>query len=259
MRPELMRPADPAAGYHRVVSARRFRYIERDPDHTIRVTWLAQDLACPACQTDTGLQLVLDEAIDRLVRVYCPRQHDWAEPRIEPAHFITYSRLQTWVDPDPDSLWIMDAGFGEVDPPPIDYVADIKAGWGYGLKYAKRRAKSKAKAAIRKPVRQAKRRLTKAAHRPVAAALRAAWTWQAGSAPHGTQPRPEAEPGPKIPSAAKYRKAYGMPAPQRGPRCLVCDDTGTIPDTPIPCTECEGPAAAALADAERRAERARRG
>ncbi|MFI9588272.1 hypothetical protein ACIHCQ_42305 [Streptomyces sp. NPDC052236] len=260
MLPELFRPADPASGYHRIICERRFRYLEQDPAHTIRIKWLAQDLACPICKTDTGLQLVLEEGVDHLVRAYCPTRpdHAWVEPRIQRIHFATYSRLQLWAEPDPEWLWIIDAGFGEESPPPIDYAKELAAATKYVAKYAKRKAKSKAKQAVRKQSRRAGRGMKKAAMVPVAAALRAAWAWQAGGVPE-TKPKPKAEPEPAIPSIAKYRNAYGVTAPKRGPKCLVCEDTGSIPGTAITCTECAGPAAAAMAAAERRAERARQG
>ncbi|MCX4826074.1 hypothetical protein OG883_41120 [Streptomyces sp. NBC_01142] len=102
--------------------------------------------------------------------------------------------------------------------------------------------------------------------------LRGAWNLQAGGVPadppkagksagaEGGRKR-KGEPELKIPSVAKYRKAYGMPAPEKGRACLVCEDSGriTAPGISIGCTECAGPAAAAMAAAERKAERARTG
>ncbi|MEU5108204.1 hypothetical protein AB0H07_39105 [Streptomyces sp. NPDC021354] len=264
-----LRPADPASGYHRITAERRFRYLAQDPARPLRVVWLALPVTCPMCAEDTGLTLTYDQAADDTVQALCLAGHAWPEPLIQASHFITYSQLQAGLAPHPDTLWIMDAGFGLEPPPPIDYVADIKAGWGYGLKYAKRRAKSKVKAAVRKPIRQARKKALNAAFTPVAAALRGAWALQAGGVPEAPK-KPEKksgsrgrkdQPGMKIPPVAKYRKAYGMAPPEKGFDCLICEDTGriTAPGVSVACTECPGPAAAAMAAAERRAARVRAG
>jgi hypothetical protein len=250
------RPPNPAAGYHRVATTRRFRYLVQDPAHTLRVTWITQDLACPACAVDTGLLLVLDEAAgDSMVQVTCPAGHQWADPRVDRHHFAAYSRLNGFVTPDPDWFWVTEAGFGEEPPPPIDYAHDIAGAAKYVAKRAKSAAKSKVKSTVRRETRKARRAVANTAKAPVDA-LRSAWKRQAGPATEA-EPEPEEEPYPDIPSVAKYRKAYGMEPVRRGPRCLVCEDTGRIPGTPITCTECDGPAAAAMAAAERRAARAR--
>jgi hypothetical protein len=250
------RPPNPAEGYHKVRAARRFRYLVQDPAHTLRVTWITQDLACPACAVDAGLLLVLDEvAGDGMVHVTCPAGHQWADPRVDRHHFAAYSRLTGFVTPDPDWVWVLEAGFGEEPPPPIDIAHDLAAGWGYAAKRARSAAKAKVKGTVRRETRKARRAVANTAKAPVDA-LRSAWKRQAGPAPEA-EPEPEEEPYPDIPSVAKYRKAYGMEPARRGPRCLVCEDTGRIPGTPITCTECDGPAAAAMAAAERRAARAR--
>lgn len=242
MPPDPNRHNDPTTGYHRIHSTRRFRYLEQDPTHTVVTTWLAQEVTCPLCGEDTDLVLMLDENTDPAVTARCPNLHEWLEPRIDRNHFIAYSKLQAYADIDPDRLWITDEGFGEEPPQPLEPVEvarQLAAGWGYGLKYAKRRAKSKAKAKIRKPVKKAKRQAINAAHRPVAAALNAAWTWQAGGTDPVKQPKRRTPKPPKTPPLSAYRKAYGTPAPKRGPKCLVCTDTGRItgPDFSIPCTE----------------------
>ncbi|GGT54285.1 hypothetical protein GCM10010271_67690 [Streptomyces kurssanovii] len=191
-------------------------------------------------------------------------------PQCCPGHFRTYAEHHAFANPHPDLLWILDAGFGEEPPPPIDYAADITAGVKYVANYAKRKGKTRIKRAVRKPIRKAKRKALNIAFTPVAAVLRGAWVLQAGGAPTeppkaanaaaatGGKPR-AGEPELKIPSVAKYRKAYGMEAPKRGTACLVCEDSGriTAPGISITCTECAGPAAAAMAAAERKAERAR--
>jgi hypothetical protein len=245
------RPPNPAEGYHKVRTTRRFRYLVQDPAHTLRVTWITQDLACPACAIDAGLLLVLDEvAGDGMVHVTCPAGHQWADPRVDRHHFAAYSRLTGFVTPDPDWVWVLEAGFGEEPPPPIDIAHDLAAGWGYAAKKARQAAKAKVKGTVRREARRARKAAADAAKAP----LRAARSRKAG--PDNDQAA-KAEPSPPTPSVAKYRKALGIPAPERGPRCLVCEDTGRIPGTPITCTECDGPAAAAMAAAERRAARAR--
>ncbi|MFE9007464.1 hypothetical protein ACFYOY_35995 [Streptomyces sp. NPDC007875] len=145
-------------------------------------------------------------------------------------------------------------------PPVIDYAADLAAAAKYTAKFAKRRAKSR----IKRPLRKAKKKALNLAFTPVAAALHGTWALQAGGAPEtpakpakksGSRGR-KGQSGMKIPSVVKYREAYGMPAPQKG---LVCEDTGriTAPGVSIACTECPGPAAVAMAAAERKAVRVR--
>ncbi|MFI0742391.1 hypothetical protein ACH4PU_30595 [Streptomyces sp. NPDC021100] len=263
MSTDPLRPPEPAAGYHRITSERRFRYLQQDPEHTVRVTWQALPVTCPVCATDTGLTLTYEQGVDQMVHVLCPQGHAWPEPLVDTGHFTTYSRLEYWLDPHPDMLWIIDEGFGQEPPPPVDYAADLAA----AAKDVRRRTKARIKGAIRRPVRRAKKKALNLAFTPVAAALRGAWAQQAGGvadtepkAPGRRRGKKAAEKGPKVPSYAKYRKAYGIPAPAKGPRCLVCRDTGriTAPGVSIPCTECR-PATEALAAAERRAERARAG
>ena len=249
-------PANPAAGDHYVVCTRPFRALALDPAHTIRNVWIAEPIACPACDARDGLRLAYLEGADLMVTAVCPRRHEWLEQRVDRAHFRAYSRLRFGLEVDADDLWILGSGFGEEPPPPLD-IADIRAAAGEVAKVYRREAKSAAKAAVRKPARRARRAVQQAAHHPISAALRTMWIWQAGGMPEpGGQEPPEAEF--ETPAYAKYRKALGIPSQTRGPRCLVCEDTGTIPGTPITCTECAGPAAAAMAAAQRRAERARR-
>lgn len=255
----VFRPANPSEGYHRIATTRRFRYLVQDPAHTLRTVWIPQDLLCPACTADVGLLLVLDEHDGvNLVQVTCPAGHQWTDPRVDPNHFAAYSRLHGWAQPDLDWSWVLDAGFGEEPEPPINYGKELKEGWGYALRQGRNAVKRRVKKTVRAQRRAAGKAARNAAYAPVAGVLRAAWFWQAGpAAPE--RPKPKAKPYPDIPSVAKYRKAYGMAAPKRGPKCLVCEDTGRIPGTSITCTECAGPAAAAMAAAEKRAERARAG
>lgn len=225
MRSASFRPSDPASGYHRITCERRFRYLEQDPAHTYRIQWLPVPVACLICQTDTHLTFTLDEAADPLVHVACPAGHAFDEPRIDRQHFITYSRLLSYADPNPALLWITDAGFGQEDPPPIDYAHDITAATRYVSRKVKRRAKAKVKAAIRRPLRTAKKKARNAAFTPVAAALRTVWAWQAGASP-------KAAPA-----------ATGAPAAtSRTTTCAVCKGAGRFPGTTVSCTECAGPA-----------------
>ncbi|MFF7764245.1 hypothetical protein [Streptomyces griseorubiginosus] len=258
---------NPAAGYHRIACERRFMWIEQDPQFSLRDKWIQHPVTCPVCTADTELVLAYERG-DHSVQVLCPNSHEWPEPLIDPQHFTAYSEQRFFAHPDPRMLWIIDAGFGEEPPPPIDdHVEQFVKGYKEVAKYAGRKAKTRAKRAVRKPVRKAKRKALNLAFAPVAAALRTAWIIQSGGvpqqAPQGTKGgskgrRPER--GLKIPSAAAYRKALGVPAPQKGPDCLVCQDTGriTAPGVSIPCTECKG-AAAPLARAEEKARRVREG
>ncbi|ONK09270.1 hypothetical protein [Streptomyces sp. MP131-18] len=250
MASELLRPADPGSGYHRVLARRRFRYIRRDPAHSLRITWIAEPVVCPVCETDTDLQLVLDERTDVFVQVHCPRRHTWSDPAIDPAHFRTYSRLQWDADPDPDRMWIIDEGFGEEPAPPVD-LEEVKAVAKTVGRLYKAKAKSRVRGAAGRPVRAAKRKARDAAKQPFTAAARALRGRRKGqeqeqeqlaaqSGRRRVQLGPDGKPM-KVPSVAKYRKAYGAPAPKKGPACLVCEDTRTIPGTHISCTEC-GPA-----------------
>jgi hypothetical protein len=258
---------NPAAGYHRIACERRFMRIEQDPKFSLRDKWLKHPVACPVCTVDTELVLVYERG-DHFVQVLCPNGHEWPEPLIDTQYFVTYSEHRFYADPNPNLLWIIDAGFGEEPPPPIDdHVEQIAKIAKEVTKYAGRKARTRVKRAVRKPVRKAKKKALNLAFAPVAAALRTAWIIQSGGVPQqapkglkggGRRRRPEE--GMKIPSVAAYRKALGVPAPEKGSACLVCEDSGRItgPGVSIPCTECKG-AAAPLARAEEKARRAREG
>ncbi|EPH46866.1 hypothetical protein ABT390_34010 [Streptomyces aurantiacus] len=254
-----LRAPHPASGYHRIDCERRFFYLEQDPTTLLRVKWLKVAVTCPVCAAGTGLTLVLEQGADDTVQVRCPARHHWPEPAIDVAHFITYSRLLHFGALQPDLMWIADAGFGEDPPPPIDNLEQIRQIATWTAKRAVRKGRTKVKRAVRTPLRKARRRALRAAFTPVAAALRAAWVLRTGALPAAPARPPRPPAAPKTPPLSAYRKAYRMPAPKKRFACLVCEDTGwiTAPGVSIKCTECEGPVAAALKAAERKAGRAR--
>ncbi|MFE7442386.1 hypothetical protein ACFU7X_18265 [Streptomyces chartreusis] len=254
------RALNPDGGDHYLIFERRFRYVVEDPEHTWRRVWIPTVVACPICQIDTGLRFAHKLGMDVVVEAACRAGHVWPEPRVDVSQWMAYCRFRAGRQ-EIDWLWLIEAGFGEEPPPPIDYAEEIRRGAVEIAKYGQRKAKAKVRSKVRKVKNKAKKRIKNEAMRPVAALLRTAWMMQAG----GVQPvapsrrRREAKP-PKTPSVAAYRKAYGMQAPKKGPRCLVCQDSGriTAPGISIPCTECKGSvkrttAAAVVAAAERRA------
>lgn len=255
------RALNPDGGDHYLMFERRFRYVVEDPEHTWRRVWIPTVIACPICQIDTGLRIAHKMGEDVVVEAACPAGHVWPEPRVDVSQWMAYCRFRAG-QMEFDWTWLIEAGFGEEPPPPIDYAEEIRRGAVEIAKYGKRKAKAKVRREVRKVKNKAKKRIKNEAMRPVAAFLRVAWTMQAGGVQPVTPSRRRREPQPpKTPSVAAYRKAYGMEAPKKGPKCLVCQDSGriTAPGISIPCTECAGPAAAAMAAAERRAERARQG
>lgn len=239
------RPCAPLQGDHFLLFERRFRYLVQDPSHSLLVRWIPTVLECPVCQAEHGMRLALQESQDLLVQAQCHRGHLWPEPRVDRGWFAAYSRIRGGLG-EADDLWLTEAGFGEEPPEPIDYLQQIKEGWGYGAKYVARKAKTRVKAEVRRPVNKAKKKARNEAMRPVAAVLRAAWGWQAGGSEPVKKARSKKTPAPPpTPPASAYRKAYGMEAPKKGPKCLVCEDTGriTAPGVSIPCSECStGPA-----------------
>ncbi|TDU67890.1 hypothetical protein [Streptomyces sp. KS 21] len=257
------RTHDPDAGYYCITAERRFNYLQLDPDHTIRVVWQALPVTCPMCGAETGLTLVLERAVQPVVEVLCPARHEWSEHLIDPAHFTAWADMR-WTTPNWDMFWILEAGFGEEPLPPVDLVEEVPKAARIVTKVLVREAKKRVRRQVRRRVRKVKKKAVNVAYAPVAALIRTAWSMQAGipqETPAPAEKKGKQAPGPKIPSLAKYRAAYGMATPVKGPACLVCEDQGRIvaPGVNIPCTECEGPAAAALAAAERKAARARAG
>jgi hypothetical protein len=254
------RPLNPGGGEYFLIFERRFRYLVQDPEHTIRIKWLPVVLACPICTADAGLRMGYQSWADAFVQAQCPAGHIWGEPRVDVHYWVAYCEIQAGIG-GPNDLWLIETGFGQEPPPPIDYAAELGEATTYLAKYAKRRAKARVKKAVRSPLRKAKRQMVNQAMRPVAAVLRGAWMWQAGGMEPVKQARQRTPRHPKTPPLSAYRKAYGMQAPKKGPKCLVCKDSRriTAPGISIPCTECRSPAAAAMAAAERRADKAFQG
>ncbi|OEJ20809.1 hypothetical protein AR457_41805 (plasmid) [Streptomyces agglomeratus] len=251
-------PFNPDGGDFYLFFARRFRYVVEDPEHTWRRVWIPTVIACPMCEADTGLRLAYKSGTDAVVEAACPVGHTWVEPRVDVSQWMAYCRFRSGRQ-EAHWLWLIEAGFGEEPPPPVDYVKELRSTAIEVAKYGRRKAKAKLRREVRQAKKQVGKRVRNEAMRPVAALLRTAWTMQAGGAePVKTSRRRPAEPKPP---ASAYRKAYGIQTPKKGPKCLVCEDSGriTAPGISVPCVECAGPAAAALAAAERRAERARRG
>ncbi|MGC5000617.1 hypothetical protein [Streptomyces sp. DT195] len=254
---------NPDQGAYYLIFERRFRIVVEDPERTWRLVWIPTVIACPVCEADNGLRLAYTTGLDAVVEAACPVGHIWVEPRIDVGQWKAYCRYRTGML-EADWLWLIEAGFGEEPPPPIDYAEDIRQGAVAFAKVARRRAKATARREVRKVKKKVAKRARNEVMRPVAAFLRVTWTMQAGGAVQkgGSPRRRAAEPKPpKTPPLSAYRKAYGMETPEKGPKCLVCEDSGriTAPGVSIPCTECAGPVAAVLEEAERRVERVRQG
>ncbi|MFL4497479.1 hypothetical protein ACJ6WD_40515 [Streptomyces sp. VTCC 41912] len=251
------RAFNPDAGDNFLIFQRRFRHLVQDPAHTIRVRWEQVPLICPLCEMEEGLRLAHRPG-DREVQAQCPAGHTWATP-LDISMYLAYCRIR-WGAADPDWLWLLKAGYGEEPAPPIDHAADIRAAAAYMAKYGKRKAKARVKKPLRKAKKMLKAQVTKTVHtparkvgrrvkneamRPVAGALRAAWAWQAGGVQPVTSPKStEAKAAEKPPPPVRaYMKAYGMEPRKKGPKCLVCEDTGRItsPGIAIPCPQCAAP------------------
>ncbi|KUL73958.1 MULTISPECIES: hypothetical protein [unclassified Streptomyces] len=255
------RALSPDDGDHYLLVERRFRYVIEDPEHTWRRAWIPTVIACPVCEADTGLRLAYKSGVDAVVEAACPVGHTWVEGRVDVLQWMAYCRFRAGRH-EADWLWLIEAGFGEEPPPPIDLVEEVGKAAVDVAKYGRRKARAKIRRKVRSTKKRVGKRVRNEAMRPVAALLRTAWIMQAGGVEPITASRRPAKPkAPKTPPVSAYRKAYGVQAPKKGPKCLVCQDTGrmTAPGISVPCVECDGPAAAALAAAERRAERARQG
>jgi len=253
--------ADPLNALHRVLCERPFRYLEEDEEIVLGLfsnpmeRWAVRTLSCPVCLAEEGLDLSLIESTDPEVMVRCPGRHEWAEPRLDRQHFIGFSRFRYLSDPDAEWAWLLEAGYGEEPPPPVDYWAEGREAAVYLTKYFAKRAKRKIKAQTTGRVKKAVRQGRRKAGRAVVGGVRAAGKAVRGKFTGGDDVLEDEllddelpEPGDdqehvEVPSYAAYRKGLGIPASKRGPRCLVCSDTGriTAPGVDIPCSEC-GPA-----------------
>ncbi|MEV7602918.1 hypothetical protein AB0O91_36690 [Kitasatospora sp. NPDC089797] len=249
---------DPLNALHRVIAERRFRYLEQDLEHIPWAWsgpldgWLARVLSCPVCLAEEGLDLSLVESSDPEVVVRCPDRHEWSEPRLVREHFIGYSRFRFLPLPDPDWAWLLEAGYGEEPPPEVDYWAEGREAavvlGKHFAKRAKRRIKAKTTGRLGDAVQQGRQKAGRAVTGAARAAGQKVRERIVGDDVLEDEPPLDdefGEPGDdqehvEVPSYAKYRKALGIPAARRGPRCLVCSDTGriTAPGVDIPCTEC---------------------
>lgn len=259
MRDDRPTSPDPINATHRVLCERPFRYLEEDleivfgPFSNPADRWVVQTLSCPVCLAEEGLDLTLVESTDPEVWVRCPQRHEWSDPRLNRAHFIEYSRFRYLPDPDPASAWLLEAGYGEEPPPPVDKFAEGREAAVFLTKYFVKKAKRKIKAQTTGRVKKSLRRGRRKAGRAVVGTARAAGTALRNRIVGEDAvledellddefPEPGGDQGDiKVPSYAKYRKAMGIPAPGRGgPRCLVCSDSGriTAPGVDIPCSEC---------------------
>ncbi|WP_404871027.1 hypothetical protein ACI1MP_38065 (plasmid) [Kitasatospora griseola] len=245
---------DPINARHRVRCERPFRYLEEDEEIVLgpfsnpMERWAVRTLSCPVCLAEEGLDLTLIESADPEVMARCPDRHEWSEPRLDRQHFIGYSRFRYLADPDTEWAWLTEAGYGEEPAPPVDYWAEGREATVYLTKYFAKRAKRKIKAQttgrLKKAVRTGRKRAGQAVS-DRAAALRARIVGEDDvleDEPLG-EDLPEADDGQEhvdVPPYAAYRDALDIPAPKRGPRCLVCEDSGriTAPGVDIPCTEC---------------------
>jgi len=235
-------PGNPDIGYFRLPCDRPFHYLIQDPDKGW-LTWLTPTVSCPVCAETTGLLLACRFGTDSAVQALCEAGHQWPEPAIDLEHFRAYARLRYGLDCDVDYLFIIDAGFGEEPPPPADVAAEMADAARYIAKYAARKAKAK----VRRETKALRRGAARTARRPFAAlwkGLRPGTERPAEQPPATGTRRGAAGPGDeyRTPSYTKYRKALGIPAPEQGPKCLVCSDTGriTAPGVDIPCSECSG-------------------
>lgn len=223
-------PGNPDMGVFQLHCERPFHALNPDPDK-ILLAWLAPTVSCPICAASTGLTLAWRQGHDPAVQARCPVGHEWPELLIDVAYFRTYTKLRYGLDCDPGDLWITDAGFGE-EPPPPDTLQDYADAAAHIAK------------TVRREIRTKVRRETRGAKKSLRQLIRISRGGDQAKQPQPTaraRPAAPAEP-PKLktPSYTAYRKALGIPAPQRGPHCLVCSDTRriTAPGVNIPCTEC---------------------
>ncbi|MEV7217887.1 hypothetical protein AB0O31_32935 [Kitasatospora cineracea] len=235
---------DPLHARHLIRCERPFRYLVEDEEADLGPfadparRWAQRTLACPVCLAEDGLHLSLIESEDTDVVVRCPGRHEWPDPRLDRRHFVAHSR-NLFLEPDSDWVWLEEAGYGQEPPPPVDYWAEGREAAVVITKYFAKRATGRLGRTLRRGRRKAGRAVTGAA-RAAGQAVRGRLAGQDPPCEEQAQtaPAPAGRRRPKGPAA--YRRAPGVPAPSRGPRCLVCSDTGriTAPGVDIPCPEC---------------------
>lgn len=188
---------------------------------------------CPECLSEA---FTLDGTgfIDALpVRGNCWQSHSWEEPLITLGHLKEINQVRTGrehaEDTDTFEITIGSAVLAGILHPELT-VDDIKkvvtrVYWRRIIKPAIRRRKNAAKRAITRPVKTATRNGAAAAK---AAALGAAWEWQAG----GHQPDPDYTPEPVNPCpACNGNGSFAIKSRLHDAtraRCSVCHGTGEI-------------------------------
>lgn len=211
------RALDPDGGAHYLSFERRFRVVVEDPEHTWRRVWIPTVIACPLCGIDTGLRLAYQSGMDAVVEAACPVGHVWVEPRVDLLQWMAYCRFRAGRQ-EIEWQWLIDAGFGEEPPPPIDYAEEFRKSAVEIAKYGKRKAKAKVRREIRSVKKKVGKRVRNEAMRPVAALLRTAWTMQAG----GVEPvkASHAAPGgveaPEDPAGLRLPQGLRRPDPREG-------------------------------------------
>lgn len=211
--------------------------------HTLKIQQMTIDghpYLCPECGSEA---FTLDGTgfIDALpVRGNCWQSHSWEEPLITLRGLkqIAASSTGRAKAEDEDTFSIVIGGAvleGVLHPDVI--VDDLKRAakdvyWKKIIKPAARRKKNAVKRAIRQPIRAAKKAVARQVDDTVAAtkaaAITAAWDWQAG----GHEPDPDYQPEPVTPCAACNGKG-GFNIKSRihdttRVDCLVCAGTGEI-------------------------------
>jgi hypothetical protein len=195
---------------------------------------------CPECASEA---FTLDGAgfIDALpVRGNCWQSHSWEEPLITLGHLKTINEVRTGreraEDEDTFAIEIGGAVLAGVLHPDV-ILDDLKRAtrdvyWKRIIKPAMRRRKNKAIRTVKRPFKKAASAATDRVDATVAAAkaaaIGAAWDWQAG----GTEPDPDYTPEPvNACSACNGRGSFNIKSRMHDTtsiRCSVCSGTGEI-------------------------------
>ncbi|WP_369274501.1 hypothetical protein AB5J55_35290 [Streptomyces sp. R11] len=195
---------------------------------------------CPECASE-AFTLDGNGFIDALpVRGNCWQSHSWEEPLITIGGLRRIQENSTGRQraEDEDTFEIEIGGAvltGILHPDVI--LDDLKRAtrdvyWKRIIKPAIRRRKNKAVRAVKRPIKRAAGAVTERVDDTVAAAkaaaIGAAWDWQAG----GTQPDPDYTPEPVIPCGACNGKgSFNIKSRMHDTtsvRCSVCSGTGEI-------------------------------